>query len=232
MSNSAKGALRWLWRFALILLGWMLLAQVALRLLRRHRHFPAPASVSVLLNSRLRRLLQPPDRIVGRLRIRPGMTVLEAGPGPGTFTFEAARRAYPGGQVIAVDIQPQMLARLRARLEGEAIDNVAPKLADVRYLPLPDDSVDRALMVTVLAETPDPVRALTEIRRVLRPNGLLSVSEFAIDPDFRWQSTVIRWAEGAGFRLVARYGTPLNYTLNFVPLKGQDRPTPPAPHPR
>lgn len=210
----------WLWRLLLALLAWTLFIQIAVRLLRRYRHFPAPAFTSAFLNSPLRLVLQPPALIVGRLDIRPGMVVLEVGPGSGTFTVEASRRAAPGGRVIAVDIQPQMLARLRARLEEESIGNVTPRLADARYLPLDDSSVDRALMVTVLAEVPDPVRALTEIRRVLKPGGMLSVSEFVVDPDFRWRSTVTEWARRAGFRLVASYGSPLNYTLNFVPLKG------------
>jgi ubiquinone/menaquinone biosynthesis C-methylase UbiE len=145
------------------------------------------------------------------------MTVLEAGPGPGTFTMEAAAHAEPGGKVIAVDVQPQMLSRLRDRIEVEGTRNVEPRLADIRYLPLADSSVDRAFMVTVLAEIPSPVRALMEIRRVMKPDGVLSVSEFAIDPDFPWQSTVIRWCDEAGFQLEHRYGSALNYTLNFVP---------------
>jgi len=224
MSDRFGFAWRGLWRFFLLLLGWLLFVQVAIRILRRYRHFPAPAFTAALLSSPLRKKLQPPSLIVGRLRIQPGMTVLEAGAGPGTYTLEAARRAAPGGQVVAVDVQPQMLARLRARMEQAGIPNIQPKLADIRYLPLEDDSVDRAFMVTVLAELPDPVRALIEVKRVLKPDGILSISEFIVDPDFPWQSTVIGWARRAGFRLIGRYGSPLNYTLNFAPLKGQTHP--------
>src|SRR5512133_3704245 len=96
---------RTLARFLRVLLIVFVLWQVVLRLLRRRFKFPAPAFISVFLNSRVRRALQPPADVVGWMDIRPGMQVLELGPGPGTFTVEAALRAGPQGTVHAVDIQ-------------------------------------------------------------------------------------------------------------------------------
>jgi ubiquinone/menaquinone biosynthesis C-methylase UbiE len=67
----------------------------------------------------------------------------------------------------------------------------------------------------VLAEIPDRQRALAELRRVLRPGGSLSVSELVTDPDYPRAGTVVGWCAQAGFRLAARYGGLLGYTLNF-----------------
>jgi len=67
-----------------------------------------------LLASPVRKLVQDPARILAP-HVREGMTVLEPGPGMGFFTIELARRVGPRGRVIAVELQPRMLAGLRRR---------------------------------------------------------------------------------------------------------------------
>ena len=141
-------------RFLRVLLVVFVLWQVVLRLLRRRFKFPAPAFISVFLNSRVRRALQPPADVVGWMDIRPGMQVLELGPGPGTFTVEAARRSGPQGTVHAVDIQADMLERLQATLAEAGVANVRLHLSSAYALPVPDQSIDRLFMVTVLSESP------------------------------------------------------------------------------
>ncbi|MFQ6086227.1 MAG: class I SAM-dependent methyltransferase, partial [Candidatus Bathyarchaeia archaeon] len=82
-------------------------------------------------------------------------------------------------------------------------------------LPILSRSADRVFMVTVLAEIPDPPRALREFARILRSDGSLSTSEFFLDPDFPLRRTVTRWCHEAGFKEISRYGSFLDYTLNF-----------------
>jgi len=108
-----------------------------------------------------------------RVGIQPGDRVLEPGPRPGTFTVEAAPRAGPEGQLIAVDIQPEMVAQVEARVQEAGLTNVETHVADAYDLPLEDDSVEQAFLVTVLPEIPDQARALAELRRVLKPGGVL-----------------------------------------------------------
>jgi ubiquinone/menaquinone biosynthesis C-methylase UbiE len=69
--------------------------------------------------------------------------------------------------------------------------------------------------VTVLPEIPDRQRALAELRRVLKPDGVLSITEEFMDPDYPLARTTIRWAEKAGFELAERHGNWWVYTLNF-----------------
>src|SRR5512140_3805504 len=73
-----------------------------------------PWWLGYLLASPLRRLFQDPARVLAP-HVREGMTVLEPGPGMGFFTLELARRVGPRGRVVAVDLQPEMLAGLRRR---------------------------------------------------------------------------------------------------------------------
>jgi ubiquinone/menaquinone biosynthesis C-methylase UbiE len=208
---------RWLGRLLAVMLLWLLLVQTVGRLVRRYWHFPVPPFVAVFLSSPLRRALQPTDELVDRAGIGPGMNVLELGPGPGTFTIPAARLVGETGRVVAVDIEPKMIEKLARAAEEAGLANIEPSLADAYNLPAPDSSVDVAFMVTVLAEIPDRQRALAELRRVVKPEGILSISEFLPDPDYPRRSTVIRWCEAAGFELIEEHGGLLSYTLNFRP---------------
>jgi ubiquinone/menaquinone biosynthesis C-methylase UbiE len=72
-----------------------------------------------LLMEPFRRLVQDPAAIVAPY-VRAGMTVLEPGSGRGFFTLELARRVGPSGRVIALDVQPRMIAGLRRRGLGRA----------------------------------------------------------------------------------------------------------------
>ncbi len=63
-------------------------------------------------------------KVLDRVGIRPGERVLELGPGPGAFTVEAARRTGPGGTLVAVDIQPKMIAAVEKRVAEAGLTNV------------------------------------------------------------------------------------------------------------
>jgi SAM-dependent methyltransferase len=211
--------LRSIGRLLLLLLEAFVLMQVVLRLVRRYVKFPAPPFLSVILQSPLRRALQPPSDVIDMIDIHAGMQVVEVGPGPGTFTVEAAQRAWPGGHIYAVDIQPEMLLRLERTLRESGITNTTTHMSSAYILPVPDHSIDRLFLVTVLAEIPDKQRALAEFRRVLKPTGLLGVAEFLLDPDYPWPRTVRAWCEAAGYRPYNQAISPLHYVLTFRPEK-------------
>jgi ubiquinone/menaquinone biosynthesis C-methylase UbiE len=128
---------------------------------------------------------------------------------------EAARRAEPGGTLVAVDIQAQMIAALEKRVQRAGATNVETHVASAYDLPLETNSVDRAFLVTVLPEIPDRHRALLELNRVLKPGGLLSISEEFLDPDYPLARTVVGWAREAGFELVEQHGNWFVYSLSF-----------------
>jgi len=88
-------------------------------------------------------------------------------------------------------------------------------VADAYDLPLNAAEVDRIFLITVLPEIPDKERALRELWRVLRPGGLLSVTEQFLDPDYPLSGTTARWVESTGFETVERHGGWWTYTLNF-----------------
>jgi len=191
---------------------WLVVLKVLVRL-NQGRGAPCPASLAWLVDNPIRRRYMRP--ILDRVGIRPGERVLELGPGPGAFTVDAARRVGPEGRLIAVDIQPQMIAQVEQRVREAGLTNVETHVANAYDLPLDDESVDRAFLVTVLPEIPDQARALAELRRVLKTGGLLSVTEEFPDPDYPFAFETIRRVESAGFGLERRFGNFWRYTLNF-----------------
>lgn len=200
-------------------LGCIALSQTLGRLVRRRWRFPIPSFMTQLIDNPLRRrLIQPPGMFAERLRLEPGMSVVEIGPGKGGYTFEVARRVAPG-TVYACDIAPYVVERLRERAELEGVTNVDARIEDVFHLSFPDSSIDRVYMIATLPETPGPVEALRECRRVLKPGGLLSLSELLFDPDYPLRRTEKRWAEEAGLTLMEEYGGRICYQLNYrVPI--------------
>jgi ubiquinone/menaquinone biosynthesis C-methylase UbiE len=199
---------------------WLFPLKLINRLIKRFgKAAPCPNSLSWLVDNPIRRRYLPP--ILDRVGIQAGDRVLELGPGPGMFTPEAAGRAGSEGRLIAVDIQPEMIAQVEARVREIGLTNTKAQVASAHALPLEADSVDRAFLVTVLPEIPDQARALTELRRVLRPGGILSITEEFYDPDYQFPAETIQRVTSAGFMVDRRFGNWWIYTINFrKPMEG------------
>lgn len=193
---------------------WLFPLKLISRLAHRFgQSAPCPASLNWLVDNPIRRRWMHP--VLDRVGIRPGECVLELGPGPGIFTVEAAQRVGAEGRLIVVDIQPEMIAQVEQRIQDAGLANVETHVADAYHLPLDDASVDRAFLVTVLPEIPDQARALAELRRVIKPGGLLSITEEFADPDYPFAFETVRRVEAAGFKLEQWFGNFWVYTINF-----------------
>lgn len=196
-----------------ILVAWHTLV----RIIRRFYKFPIPQFLANLIDNPLRRRIQPPDATAIRHGIEPGMTVLDVGPGNGRYSIASVRRIGPAGCLHAIDIEPKMIERVQARAAAEGVTNIQPRVASAYELPYPAAFFDAIYMITVTGEIPDPVRAMREFRRVLKPSGTLAVSEILVDPDYPRSSTVTRWAAAAGLHPVKQIGSFFYYTLVFGP---------------
>jgi arsenite methyltransferase len=119
-----------------------------------------------------RRLITAWQQPTEWLNIPPGGIVLDVGSGPGNVTASLARAAGPDGLALGVDISEPMLARA---VSAEAGPQVGFLRADAQRLPLRDNTVDAVVSMAVLQLIPDPVAALAEMARVLRPGGRLAV---------------------------------------------------------
>jgi ubiquinone/menaquinone biosynthesis C-methylase UbiE len=203
----------------IIVLGIFIIWQIFIRFLRRFFNFPAPAFIGHLLDSDYRRRIQPPSKLINRSGIKEGMKVLEVGCGSGAFTTFVARAVGKEGEVFALDIQREMLKQLEKKLskkKNQDIMNIQLIEGDAHNLPFDDDSFDLVYTVTVLQEIPDKNKALHEIKRVLKPGGILAVTELLPDPDYPLKSTTIKMGTHAGFVLDTVEGGLWNYTARFI----------------
>ena len=132
-----------------------------------------------MLASPVRRLLENPSAILAPY-VREGMTILEPGPGMGFFTLDLARLAGFSGRVVAVDLQPRMLASLmrRARRAGLA-DRIETRLAQPDSMPLDDlnGAVDLVLAYAVVHELPNPSRFCAQMAAAMKPGASLLLCE-------------------------------------------------------
>ena len=183
---------------------------------RYGRGGPFPASQAHVLEHPLRPLIHPRRATLKKFRFKPGDTVLELGPGIGYFTVEASRMVGPEGRILCLDIQPQMIGALCGRLDERDVANARPMVGNALNLPLADGCVDAAYLVTVLGEIPDRPQALAELRRVLRPGGVLSFSESLMDPDYQLEDSVRDLCRASGFEVLDHSRERLGYTMCFA----------------
>ncbi len=174
-----------------------------------------PHQFSWLIDNPIRRLVLAPEQLADRLPLTASDHVLEVGPGSGYFSVELARRVRHG-RLELFDLQQQMLAKARCKLDRKGILNVGYTAGDAsRRLPFLDQSFDLAVMVAVLGEIPDTKSCLRQLFLVLRPGGVLAVHEHVPDPD-RIRFSVLRpLVESEGFGFGRRWGPLWNYTAIF-----------------
>jgi SAM-dependent methyltransferase len=116
------------------------------------------------------------DLLHDSTRYPPGSRVLEAACGVGAQTVILAQNS-PGAEFISVDISPSSLAKAKDRVCREGILNVAFLLADVYDLPFGPETFDHVFVCFLLEHLPEPLLALNNLKRILRPKGTLTVIE-------------------------------------------------------
>jgi ubiquinone/menaquinone biosynthesis C-methylase UbiE len=112
--------------------------------------------------------------------VKDGERVLEIGPGPGFYTVPLARRAGAQGKVVCVDVQQRMLDSLRRRLARRGLaDRIEAHCCagSSAWLDGYREAMDRAVLIYVLHEVPDPRQTLAEVYAALRPGGTLLLVE-------------------------------------------------------
>jgi ubiquinone/menaquinone biosynthesis C-methylase UbiE len=157
---------------------------------------------------------QRPEEVIRTMGLRDGAVVADLGCGTGYFARRMARAVAPSGRVYGVDIQPQMLERMKVLLAKEGVKNVVPVLGKSDDPGLPEASLDWILLVDVYHELQQPKPMLAKMREALKSDGRIALVEYRLEGDsaahirtehrMSVEQVLAEWLP-AGFRLVERY---------------------------
>jgi ubiquinone/menaquinone biosynthesis C-methylase UbiE len=122
------------------------------------------------------------DLFFKALALKPGISVVDLGSGPGDYSIPIATVIGSEGRVYAVDLWQGCVEFLQSEIVRLGIVNIEPILADMsKRLPFEGDSIDACLMATILHDLKDNQShdaALTEVKRILKKGGIFAVVEF------------------------------------------------------
>ena len=127
----------------------------------------------------VRRYWQSPHKLLAPY-VQEGMTVLEPGPGMGYFTLELARLVGSSGRVVAVDVQPKMIDRLKRRAKKAGLlDRVDARVASAESMGVSDmrSSVDFTLAFAVVHEFPEAERFFAEVAAASKCSAQVLLAE-------------------------------------------------------
>jgi ubiquinone/menaquinone biosynthesis C-methylase UbiE len=168
-----------------------------------------------MLSNPLRRLLHNPDRLLSGL-VQPGQTVMDIGCGPGHFTLAMARLVGEAGQVIAVDLQPQMLDIVRRRaartdlLQHIRLHQCTPDRLGV------EAQVDFALAFWMVHEVPDRLAFLRQVAALLKPGARFLLAEPRLHITLEQFNQTVQIARAAGLQPCAEPGIKLSRAVLLI----------------
>lgn len=123
-----------------------------------------------------------PDNIVAQLGIPKGVQVADIGAGTGFYSFAAAQAVGPSGKVFALDVQKDLLERLKTEATQRGLGNITTVWVDAEKsngTRLRDASIHTAIVANVLFQIEDKEGFIQEVKRILAPDGMILVVDWA-----------------------------------------------------
>ncbi|MFB0566899.1 MAG: class I SAM-dependent methyltransferase, partial [Candidatus Aminicenantaceae bacterium] len=151
---------------------------------------------------------QPPDLVLKTIGIKPGMIIGEVGAGRGRYTVHIASRIGPSGMIYANDIVEEYLQYIEKRCADHGLTNVKTVLGGLTDPKLPPAALDIVIMVNVVHCLAEPVALLRNIKKSLKPDGVIAIVEGNLDKDpstaGEWysRSKLLKIFKDAGYDLV------------------------------
>ncbi len=151
---------------------------------------------------------QPPDLVLKTIGIKPGMIIGEVGAGRGRYTVHIASRIGPSGMIYANDIVEEYLQYIEKRCADHGLTNVKTVLGSVTDPRLPPAALDMVIMVNVVHCLAEPVPLLRNIKKSLKPDGVIAIVEGNLDKlpsaagEWYSRSKLLKIYKDAGYKLV------------------------------
>jgi ubiquinone/menaquinone biosynthesis C-methylase UbiE len=126
---------------------------------------------------------EQPARLIDLLKFKPGEVVADVGAGSGYLSFRVAEKVGPTGKVLAVDVQPEMLAIIRKKMKERNVANIEPVLGIEADPKLPAGGVDAIVMVDVYHELSQPYEMTEAMVKSLKVGGRLVFVEYRLEDE-------------------------------------------------
>ncbi|KAL4863847.1 hypothetical protein BDV12DRAFT_206156 [Aspergillus spectabilis] len=139
--------------------------------------------------------------------LHPNQKILDVGCGPGSITVDLAR-LVPSGHVTGIEYVSDPLDQARDFAASQGVTNIDFRVGDIYSLPFADESFDIVHVHQVLQHISEPVKALRELRRVVKPGGFVSVRESASMTWFPENQEISAWLELTTRMAKAKGGNP------------------------
>jgi ubiquinone/menaquinone biosynthesis C-methylase UbiE len=150
-----------------------------------------------------RRLVQNPEKILMGI-VKPGMTVLDVGPGQGYFAIPMAKMVGPEGKILALDIQEKMLQRLKKRaIKNHVEERIECRLVSDSHWGV-NGEVDFALSFWMVHEVPNQQEFIESIFKALKDKGKYLMAEPNFHVSKRMMERTIALAKDVGFKTITR----------------------------
>lgn len=194
--------------FAVIWIGWRVSSKRAL--------LPCPSELAWLveIENPLARATHSVE-VIRRLAVRPGSRVIDVGCGPGRVAIPMAEAVGAQGEVVALDVQPEMLSRVRAKAAQHHLTNLRLSRMDGNRDEIAVAESDATVMIMMVGEVSHPERLLAAVSAALKPDGKLLIAESVFDPHYVRREKLRVLVEAAGFSQVSVAGNLFGYNAIF-----------------
>jgi len=156
------------------------------------------------------------DLLIQNMGLKKGDQVADVGAGSGYFSFRMAE-LVPEGKVLAVDISPQMLGIVRAKIASKKVNNVKPVLSTIKDIKLPANSIDCVLIVDAYHEFSHPREMAQSIFDALREKGRLVLIEYRMEDPTVPIKLLHKMTQKQAIKEISQVGLVWKKTLEVLP---------------
>jgi ubiquinone/menaquinone biosynthesis C-methylase UbiE len=154
--------------------------------------------------------------LLKNLAVKPGMVVADIGAGSG-YHSALLSKMVETGKVFAVDVEPEMIAYLNARIKQEKLTRIVPVLSTEQKVSLPENTIDMMLLVDVYHEFSFPYEMALSMRAALKPGGKLVLVEFRVEDPTVPIKTIHKMSEAQAIKEFKAAGFAFDKNIDNLP---------------
>jgi protein-L-isoaspartate O-methyltransferase len=154
--------------------------------------------------------------LLKNLAVKPGMIIADVGAGSG-YHSALLSKMVGNGKIFAVDVEPEMIAYLNARIKRENLSRIVPVLCTEKNVTLPENAIDLILLVDVYHEFSYPYEMALSMFNVLKPGGKLVLVEFRAEDETVPIKTIHKMSEAQAIKELKVAGFTFEKNISNLP---------------